>query len=100
MRPFIRTYIDKRDHNLNDWQAIVKQALDADVKAVKQAPLLVRESDTHCLRSHRLLPNEKKDYKDQKNSKAKKSNLSTRNSGSEKGSQLSQALGRSSKKNF
>lgn len=40
MKPSICAQLDKKDCNLNDWQAVVKQAIDVEAKIVWQAPLL------------------------------------------------------------
>lgn len=75
--------MDKRDCNLNDWQPVVKHAMDTEAKTAWQAPLLVPASDACCSHSHR--PSYNVEPKDQKDLKAKKSDLSTANSRGGKG---------------
>lgn len=41
MRLSIHTQLDKKNCNLDNWQAIVKQAIDVEAKAIWQTPLLV-----------------------------------------------------------
>lgn len=41
MRPFIHAKLDKKDCNLDNWQAVVKQTVDTKAKVAWQAPLLV-----------------------------------------------------------
>lgn len=64
MRPSIRAQMDKRNQELNNWQAGVERAVDGEAKAAKQTPLLAWESNTRCPRGHKPLPNEKKDHED------------------------------------
>lgn len=59
LRLFILTQLDKKNRNLNDWQAIVKRVINTKAKVAQQAPLLVRESDLYCPHSNRPLKNEK-----------------------------------------
>lgn len=86
MRPSIQAQIKKKNRDLDNWQAFVVQAMDAKAKTAWRVFLLAQKSDTCGLYNHRLLHKEKKD---QKNSEAKKPNLSANdNSGSGKDGQL------------
>lgn len=44
MRPSIFTQLDKKDRKLDDWQAVIKHAVDVEANAVWQAPLLMWKS--------------------------------------------------------
>lgn len=77
---------------------IVKWAVDTEAKVAWQAPFLVWKSDACCLRNYRLLPKEEKNHKNQKDSEAKKPNVSMENGRCENTGQSSHALDISSKK--
>lgn len=41
LRPSICTQLDKKDHNLDDWQAVIERAVDIEAKTVYHTPFLV-----------------------------------------------------------
>lgn len=53
-RFFIRTQLDKKNCNLDNWQEVMKWAIDAKVKSSCQALFPVQETDTHYPHNHRL----------------------------------------------
>lgn len=53
--------MDEKNHDPNNWQAIVEQAMNAEAKEARQTLSLIRESDACCPHSHRLLYNKEKD---------------------------------------
>lgn len=77
IRSCIRTQIDEKDYDPDDWQAVVEQAVDAETKVAWHTPSLVRKSDACYSRNHKPLHNE--ESKDQKDSEAKSNNLSANN---------------------
>lgn len=105
LRPSIRAQINEHDKNLENWPEVIKWAIDVKTKAGQQLFCLLRESNTHCLQSHRQIKDKKS--KDQKNSETEKivnnssTNQSIGQSGlSDKASQSRQALGCLAKKDF
>lgn len=97
LRFFICTQLDEKDRNLDDWQVVVKQAVNAKTKVARQALLLVQESNVCCPHGYSPLKSEK--FKDLKDSEAKKNHLTANNnSGSGNEGQSDQASNESSKK--
>lgn len=97
MRLSIRAQQDNKNYDLDNWQVVVKQAVNVEDKAVKQVFSLARKSNACCCCSYRLLQNE--EFRNQKNSKAIKNYPSTNNNnGSGNRDQSGQATSRSSKK--
>lgn len=48
----------KKNFNFDNWQANVKQVVDANIKASDKAILLMQKSDTYCLYNYRLFKSE------------------------------------------
>lgn len=97
LRLFIHVQLDEKNHNLDNWQAVVKQVVCAKAKTAWQNPWFVRKSDTCCLYGYRQVNNE--EFKDQKNSKAKKNDFSIANGDNGDWNEPNQILGWSSKNN-
>lgn len=55
LRPSIFAKLDERYRNLDDWQEIVKETVNAKAKIAWQTNLLVWENHARCPRSHRIL---------------------------------------------
>lgn len=78
----ICTQLNEKISNLNNWQAVIKQTIDAKAKIARKTLLLTQESEAHCLHSNRPLNDEQ--FKNQKNFKTKKNDffsLTNNNSG-------------------
>lgn len=96
IRSSICAKIDKRDHNLDNWQVIVEQIVNSEAKTARQTLLLVQSSDACYVHGHKPLYNEEKNQKD---SEIKKLNPTTNNNSRDrKGGRSSQVLDQSSKK--
>lgn len=86
----------ENNRNLDDWQAVLKRAVDVKVKVAWQAPLLAQKSNRCCLHDYELLKHKKS--KEQKDFKAKNNHSLVANNTSENGDQSGQALGQYHKK--
>lgn len=91
LRPFIYTQLDKKDRNLDNWQAVVKEVIDAKANVTRQARLLRQKSNTRCFFSHISLKH--KQSKKHTHSEVKKKNFPLAYSISKNSGQSSQALG-------
>lgn len=92
LRLSIWAQLNKKDHNQDKWQAVIKQILDTKTKLILQALLLVRECDIQCIHDNKSLKNE--ELMKQKNSEAKMNHYFFANN-SNRGNRrkLSQVLG-------
>lgn len=79
-RPFIRTQLDEKNRDLDNWQAIIKRVVDSKAKAAQQDSSLVQDSNVHYLYAHISLKHKKS--KNQKNSEIKKNHSPTTNNNS------------------
>lgn len=98
LRPSICVLLNEKDRNLDNWQVVVKQAVDTKAKIAQQALLLAQKRNTQYACSYRLPKH--KESKDEKNFKANKNYFSTANSIRWNDGQSGQALCWFSKKNF
>lgn len=97
LRHSIGAQLDERVCDLDDWQAVVMQALDIKAKLYWQAFLVGQKRDTRFSHSYRSL--KYKEFQKQKNFEIQKNNSLAANSNNENGNQSGQALGRAFKSN-
>lgn len=84
-------HLIKKNRNLDDCEAIVKQVMDDKAEAVWQVSLFVWESDKYNPYGYKPLKH--KESHTQKNSEAKKNHFLTTNNNSGNGGRFSQAFG-------
>lgn len=70
LRLSICTELDERNHDLDDWQVVTKQVVDAKIKVAGQSFLLTQKSNVCCFRNNRPLKSEK--FRDENNFQTKK----------------------------
>lgn len=87
LRLFYQAQLDKRYRDPNNWQDVIKQAIDAKAKAGQQSLSLLWKSNAHYFRSYKQIKGE--EFQDKKDSETKKTSHNTRINNSRNGCQLS-----------
>ena len=57
LNSFIKVEMEQQDRESMDFEEMVQRAVNAKIKAGLRSSTMVRESDAHCPRGHRLSHN-------------------------------------------
>lgn len=92
--------LQKRDNDLENWQVVMERAIDVKANAGWELFCLIQENDARYPQGHCSIKS--KDFRNQKDSKSKKTLVANQKSGNNGGwsGQCSQVLGKPAKKNL